>query len=738
VLSFRAVGTGLFPLNLTPSLTFVVLLWLSGFLGACSPVWNDPFPASEAGADFFYSAFLLRPKHLDPVQSYSEDEAIFTYAIYEPPLQYHYLKRPYTLIPGSLERLPEITHYGPDGQVLPATEVDAGTAPVARTRYTLRIREDLHYQPHPALARDVKGDFRYHALDAADIDGFSQLSDFAHQGTRPATAADFLYQIKRLAHPHLHSPAFELIAPHLPGLRDLAQRLREADRPGTWLDLRAFPLEGVAMEDAHTLHIDIQGHYPPFVYWLSMPFFAPIPWEADRFYAQPGMAERHFTLDIWPIGTGPYMLSENRPNARMVLSRNPYFRGETYPCEGEEEDRARGRLNDCGHPIPFISNAVFVRERESIPYWNKFLQGYYDASGISSDQFDQAVQMTGQGEMVLSKAMADQGLELLTQVAATALYLGFNMDDPVVGGLTQEARFLRQAISIAIDMEEFISVFLNGRGEVGMGPIPPGLFGSREGPEGLNPVTHYPEAGQVRRRALQEAHALLAKAGWPQGRHAQTGEPLVLHLDSTPTGMGEKGRADWLTRQFARLGITLVMRTTDFNRFQEKLRLGRTQLFFLGWNGDYPDAENFLFLLHGQQAKSGQESGVNAANYRNPQYDALFESMKRLPDGPKRQALMDAMVTILREDAPWVWGFHPKSYSLQHAWVKNRKPDAMIRNSLKYQRIDATARLNARAAWNRPALWPWALVLGFVGLMLWSVWRQHRAHENATLHTEST
>lgn len=87
------------------------------------------------------------------------------------------------------------------------------------------------------------------------------------------------------------------------------------------------------------------------------------------------------------------MLAENDPNRRMVLLRNPNFHGERYPCEGEAEDAAAGLLVDCGKPLPFIERAVFTREKEAIPYWNKFLQGYYDASGISSDSFDQAVRM---------------------------------------------------------------------------------------------------------------------------------------------------------------------------------------------------------------------------------------------------------------------------------------------------------------------------------------------------------
>ena len=41
-----------------------------------------------------------------------------------------------------------------------------------------------------------------------------------------------------------------------------------------------------------------------------MTFLAPVPWEADAFYAQPGMAERGLTLDTWPVGTGPYMMTE--------------------------------------------------------------------------------------------------------------------------------------------------------------------------------------------------------------------------------------------------------------------------------------------------------------------------------------------------------------------------------------------------------------------------------------------
>ena len=62
---------------------------------ACGQSWNDPYPAADAGQKHpVHGVFTERPKHLDPAQSYSEDELVFTGQIYEPPLQYHYLKRP--------------------------------------------------------------------------------------------------------------------------------------------------------------------------------------------------------------------------------------------------------------------------------------------------------------------------------------------------------------------------------------------------------------------------------------------------------------------------------------------------------------------------------------------------------------------------------------------------------------------------------------------------------------------
>ncbi|MDR0480631.1 MAG: ABC transporter substrate-binding protein [Gallionellaceae bacterium] len=705
-------------------------LFLLAALAACDGgLWNDPYPQEKAGEVVYYTAFPGRPKHLDPAQSYSTDENTFLAQIYQSPLQYHYLKRPYTLEPQATDALPQVRYYDKDNKPLPQ---DAPVEKIAFSVYELHFRSDLRYQPHPALAQDAAGNPRYMAMMPQDWNGIHTLTDFKETGSRAVLASDYAYGIKRLAHPDLSVPIFSVMSEHIVGLKEYAATLKQArkQQPQGWLDLNKYSLSGVETPDDHTLRVKVYGKYPQFSYWLAMHFFAPIPWEAEKFYAQPGMRERNLSLDWWPLGSGPYYLSENDPNRRMVLSRNPNFSGEFYPSEGAPGDKEAGLLDDAGKPLPLIDKVVFTLEKEDIPRWNKFLQGYYDASGISSDSFDQAVHTGAGGESVVTDAMQAQGISLSTSVAATTYYMGFNWLDPVVGGASERARKLRQAISIAVDWEEFISIFLNGRGIAAQSPIPPGIFGYREGEAGINHYVYDWANGEPRRKSLDEARKLLADAGYPGGVDEKTKQPLVLYLDTTGAGLGDKSHLDWLRKQFEKLNIQLVIRSTDFNRFQDKLDRGDTQMYFFGWLADYPDPENFLFLLDGAQAKVGH-GGENYSNYSNPEYDKLFDRMKNMDNGPERQKIVDEMTEILRHDAPWMWGEHPKDFVLRHAWLRNGKTSLLVTNNIKYIGLDTGKRDAMRRQWNKPSLWPLALLVVLVVALAIGLRRVLRQREEA-------
>ena len=711
---------------------FCLFLGAALLLTACGSEWNDPYPTSDRGANRLYSAFAERPKHLDPAISYTDNEIAFIAQIYEPPLQYQYLQRPYTLMPATLAEMPRVSYYDKAGKSLPES---ANGDLVDRTVYRLKLKPGIQYQPHPAFSRDASGASRYMALDAAQVRLLQSATGpmaLPEPGTQTLKAQDYVYQIKRLANPAVHSPIFGTMAEHILGLKALSGNIKQAAQaqPGTWIDLDTLELPGAVALDDQTLEITLSGKYPQFIYWLAMNFFAPVPREVDQFYGQPALRKGNVSIDNWPVGTGPYMMVHNNPNARIVLDRNPNFHEERYPCKGEPADVAAGLLKDCDARLPLLDGVVFSREKESLPYWNKFLQGYYDLSGISSDSFDQAVRVNINGDANVSPSMAAQGIQLQTSVRTSIYYLGFNLADSVVGGKSpaeqQRAKLLRQALSIALDQEEFISIFLNGRGQAAMGPIPPGIFGYQSGEAGINPVVYTWKDGAPHRRSLDEARALLANAGWPDGRDALTGQPLVLNLDTTSGGMGDKSTMDWMSRQLNQIGVQLVVRSTDFNRFQEKLRKGSAQLFFMGWNADYPDPENFFFLLYGPEGKVAH-GGENSANYNNPEFDRLFRQMKNLPNGPERQTVINAMLKLVREDAPWVYWFYPKSYVLKQGWLHNLKPNNVANNTVKYQRIDAASRAQLREEWNHPLLWPFVIILGGLVLLLWPAMKAYRA-----------
>ena len=724
-------------------------LTVSLLLGACNEVSNNPHPLGSEKTNTLFVPFSSRsPKYLDPTSSYSNDETPYTYQVYEPLYGYHYLKRPYQLVGRAAQEIASPRYLDKQGNVLGD---DAPGEGIAQTVFDIKIKPGILFAPHPALAKDGQGNYVYHAMKREEVASKHQITDFAQTGTRELTADDYVYSIRRLATPRIKSPSFSTMSDYIVGLKEYGETivqvdkalragLAPTDRDLPFLDFRQHAFEGAQALDKHTLRIRIKGKYPQFKYWLAMTFFAPIPWEAEKFYAQPGMAERNLTLNFWPVGTGPFMLTEFIENRRHVLLRNPNFRGEPYPCEGEPGDAEKGYLADCGKTTPFVDKVVFDIEKEGVPLQAKFLQGYYDTPAIERlDQGTSYIVAMGDDKKK-DKEFKEKGIKLPTTIEANNWYIGFNWIDPVVGKgnspeQAQRNRKLRQALSIAIEWEEHIAIFERGQGVAAHGPLPPSLFGYREdGPSAFNPVVYRKGAdGKPVRRSIDEAKQLLVEAGYPEGRDAATGKPLVLNFDYQNAAPGAKALLDWYTKQFAKIGVQMEVRATDYNRFQDKMSKGSIQIYFWGWLADYPDAENFLFMLYGPNAKAlTNGNGENNSNYQNPQFDKLFERMKFLEDGPEKQKLIDEMISMVQQDAVWAFGYFPTSAAAYHQWINNGKPTQIIRNHIGYLRLDPALRASKTAEWNQPIWWPIPLLLLALFAAVVPAWFAWRRREQET------
>ncbi|WP_226954384.1 ABC transporter substrate-binding protein [Mesopusillimonas faecipullorum] len=717
---------------------FALTLLLGLGLTACSDrAVNSPHPTGAEAGNTLFTAFSQRsPKNLDPAKSYSSDETPFTYSIYEPLYRYEYLVRPYQLAPRLAQEVVKPVFYDAQGRQLAE---DVSGDKVAISVYDIPLRKGVLFEPHPAFALDTNGHPVYWPITPEQLAGKYSIADFPEVGSRELTAHDVVFAFRRLASPKVVSPVFSVMAEHLEGMREYSEQLKQvlesdASQPH-WAVLQELGFPGVQALDDHTVRFRVLGKYPQFKYWLAMTFAAPVPWEAERFYDQPGMLRHGLSLNTWPVGTGPYRLIESIPNRRHVLERNPNFRGEPYPCHGEFEDASAGLLNDCGKPTPFIDRIVFTLEKESVPLLGKFLQGYYDVPAAQDADYGIALTVAAGDSPEKAQLYEDRGLQLLTSTEASIYYLGFNWLDPVVGrGDTPEQqernRKLRQALSIAFDWEQYISIFLNGQGDVAHGPVPPGILGHHPLPEGRNRLVYELLDNVASRRPIEQARQLLAEAGYPDGRDARTGQPLLLYFDSAG-GMGASASLDWMRRQLKQLNIELEIRATDYNRFQDKMRTGSAQMFMWGWMADYPDAENFLFLLYGPNAKA-VNGGENASNYQNAEFDRLFEQMRFLDDGPKKEELVRRMVAIVQNDMPWMFGFLPRSGGAYQSWVRNARATQMVRDNLPYLRLEPKVRTEKIQQWNQPLWWPLWGVAGICLLVAGLAWWAARRREKAT------
>ncbi|HSQ72045.1 MAG TPA: hypothetical protein VLM87_06445 [Rubrivivax sp.] len=216
---------------------------------------NNPWPHDAAASNTLFSAVVeSSPRHLDPTASYWSNDTPYTYQIYEPPYGYHYLKRPFQLVPKSAREVVKPRYLDKDGQPLPD---DAPPELVAESVYEVPIKTGILFQPHPAFAKDEKGGYRYHAMRPGELGRRRSPLDFEHQGTRELVAEDFVYALKRHATTRITTPIFSTFAEYVVGLREDGELIRKEDaalRQGLdpasldkpFLDFRRWPLAGAA------------------------------------------------------------------------------------------------------------------------------------------------------------------------------------------------------------------------------------------------------------------------------------------------------------------------------------------------------------------------------------------------------------------------------------------------------------------------------------------------------------
>ena len=354
-------------------------------------------------------------------------------------------------------------------------------------------------------------------------------------------------------------------------------------------------VKSVEAVDGRTVRIALKKPSHVFTWLMAMPFTGVV--------AEDGS------------GSGAYWLKSWRKNHEMVFSRNERYR------EHVAIDEIR---------FPVVDDVS--------TQWLMFLGGELDFLGaVSRDNWDAVVGKDGN----LLPELKEKGMTLMSAPSLSVFYVGFNMKDPVIG----PNRKLRQALNCAFDFPAW-KRFLNNRILPSDGPLPPGISGRLETPFAYA----YNE---------EKARSLLAEAGYPNGVDPKTGRRLHLEIAVGRATQDAREMVELMASFYDRVGIELAARYMTWDAFLTAVNEGRTQMFNLGWIGDYPDPENFLQLFHSKNVSPG----ANHSNYVNPEFDKAYDAM----DWKKAQE-------IIREDCPWIFLYSPKSYSLMWNRVENYIP----------------------------------------------------------------
>jgi len=455
---------------------------------------------------------------------------------------------------------------------------------------------------------------------------------------RAVTARDFVYALQRLADRKVASSGSWLVLDNIRGMRVFADR--SGRREPTNYDR---PIEGLQTPDEYTLRIELTRPFPQFAWLLAMSYTVAVPREAVEKYG--GAFGEH------PVGSGPYRLASWRRNYEMRFDRNTTWHGWRRGPAAESS-------NSMDAPIDRI---VYRIVDDPATRWLAFLAGELDIQAdISRDNWDAVVD----DQTRLRPELAQKGLHLVGMPTLEIAYIGFNMEDPVLG----PNKKLRQALNCAFDSNTWVK-FMNNRVSRADGAVPPGALGYT-----IDPIAC----------AFDLAHArqLLAEAGYPDGRDPKTGSRLTLTLDIGQTTQEARESIDLLAAFFDRIGIELQPQYQTFPTFLRKVSKKESQMFRMGWVGDYPDAENFLQLFYGGNVSPGP----NRSNYVNPVYDRLYEQACATLDEPARMALYRQMQTIIREDCPWLFMHVPREYSLYPDTLHNFHPHDFPYGMEKYLR----------------------------------------------------
>ena len=443
--------------------------------------------------------------------------------------------------------------------------------------------------------------------------------DDAFKGARrELTAQDFVYVLLRHADPKNRSPQVSDLDDKILGF---AESRKQAVANGKFNYDQKHP--GIYATDRFTLVIKLKQADRNFLSLLTSPFAAGMAREVVEKYGFEGIMAN-------PVGTGPYVLDKWVRGSKIILKANPEYPGFDWnfapPANSPVELRIANQMQ--GRKMPQIGRVEVSIIEESQSMWLAFSGKEIDVAAVPPSFIEKA--LTPNNDLLQN--WVSQGVQMYRSVEPDIRYQFFNLKDPVIGGYTPEKIALRRAIIMGYDVDEEIRVIRKGQAVKAQQMVSPVIAG------------HDPNYKSLVKFSPLSANALFDQFGYKKDakgyRMQPDGKPLIFTMYSSTSSV-DRERDELWKKSMDKLGIRLKVKK---DKFPEMLKQGKQcaiPSWSLGWTRS-AEAEFVMKLLYSKTI--GQN---NYACFESPEYDAYFEQLKRLPDGPERTRVLHNMYRLM-------------------------------------------------------------------------------------------
>jgi oligopeptide transport system substrate-binding protein len=443
--------------------------------------------------------------------------------------------------------------------------------------------------------------------------------DEAFKGSRrELTAQDFVFTLLRHADPKNRSPQVSDFDDKIFGF---AESRKKAVATGKFDYEQRHP--GIYALDRYTLVIQLVQPDRNFLTLLTNPFAGAMAREVVDKYGFEGLMAN-------PVGTGPYILEKWVRGSKIILKANPEYPAFVWnfepPANNPVELRIANQMQ--GRRMPQIGRVEVSIIEEPQSMWLAFSGKEIDAVAVPPSFIEKA--LTPKNDLL--QTWVAEGVSMYRSVEPDIRYQFFNMKDPVIGGYTPEKIALRRAIIMGFDVDEEIRVIRKGQAVKAQQMVSPVIAG------------HDPAYKSLVKFSPLSANALLDQFGYKKDakgyRSMPDGKPLVFTIYSSTSSI-DRERDELWKKSMDRLGIRLKVKK---DKFPEMLKQGKQcaiPSWALGWTRS-AEAEFVMKLLYSKTI--GQN---NYACFENAEYDAYFEKLKRLPDGPERVRVLHNMYRLM-------------------------------------------------------------------------------------------